>query len=117
VSLLAWLFWLFSVHPGVASMPRGQPAPLYRISHYCSCRSCTGPGGPKRTAYGHWPREGRTVAADPRLHPQGSYVTIEGLGRFRVEDTGSAIKGRRLDVYMQNHERARRAGVLWRRVR
>lgn len=117
MTLLLWALWLLRIPTAVVITTATIAPEPYRITFYCSCQVCTGPGGPKRTAYGYWPREGRTVAADPRLHKHGEYVTIEGLGRFRVEDTGSAIRGRRLDVYMRDHARARRAGVQWRKVR
>jgi 3D (Asp-Asp-Asp) domain-containing protein len=47
----------------------------------------------------------RSVAVDPLLIPLGSlvyvpaYRPLNGDGWFRAEDTGSAIKGRHLDVY------------------
>jgi 3D (Asp-Asp-Asp) domain-containing protein len=40
----------------------------------------------------------RIVAVDPNLVPYGSSVWIEGLGWFRAEDCGSAIKGHHIDV-------------------
>jgi len=40
----------------------------------------------------------RIVAVDPKLVPYGSWVWIEGLGWYRAEDCGSAIKGFRLDL-------------------
>ncbi|HLY38346.1 MAG TPA: 3D domain-containing protein [Candidatus Binatia bacterium] len=40
----------------------------------------------------------RIVAVDPKLVPYGSQVWIEGLGWYRAEDCGSAIKGFRLDL-------------------
>src|SRR5438046_4862387 len=44
------------------------------------------------------------VAADPRVLPIGSTVRVMGLGgnaqTFLVADTGSAVKGRRLDIFM-----------------
>jgi 3D (Asp-Asp-Asp) domain-containing protein len=42
--------------------------------------------------------EARIIAVDPTLIPYGSWVWIEGLGWYRAEDCGSAIKGFRLDV-------------------
>jgi 3D (Asp-Asp-Asp) domain-containing protein len=40
-----------------------------------------------------------TVAVDPRVIPLGSRLRIPGYGRGRALDTGSAIKGRRIDVW------------------
>ena len=42
------------------------------------------------------------VAADPKILPFGTKVYIDGLGIFTVEDTGSAIKGNCIDIYMPN---------------
>ena len=42
--------------------------------------------------------EARIIAVDPSLIPYGSWVWIEGLGWYRAQDCGSAIKGFRLDV-------------------
>ncbi len=40
----------------------------------------------------------RIVAVDPKLIPYHSWVWVEGLGWYRAEDCGSAIKGFRLDL-------------------
>jgi 3D (Asp-Asp-Asp) domain-containing protein len=53
-----------------------------------------------RTATGTWPAVGRTVAVDPRVIPLGSTVSIQDLGTFTAEDTGAAIVGPRVDVYV-----------------
>jgi 3D (Asp-Asp-Asp) domain-containing protein len=54
--------------------------------------------------------EARIIAVDPRLIPYGSLVWIEGLGWFRAEDCGSAIKGFRLDVLTATAEDAKTFG-------
>lgn len=50
------------------------------------------------------------MAADPRVWAMGTCVLIEGLGRRVVQDVGSAIRGRRLDVFFGSHEDARAFG-------
>jgi 3D (Asp-Asp-Asp) domain-containing protein len=42
--------------------------------------------------------EARIIAVDPKLIPYGSWVWIEGLGWYRAQDCGSAIKGFRIDI-------------------
>ena len=54
------------------------------------------------------------VAADPHVLPIGSTVRVSGLGRkaqtFTVADTGSAVKGRRIDIFMADCAAAKRFG-------
>ena len=54
------------------------------------------------------------VAADPRVLPIGSTVRVTGLGpkaqTFTVADTGSAVKGRRIDIFMPSCRAAKRFG-------
>ncbi|WP_083613315.1 3D domain-containing protein [Paenibacillus sp. P46E] len=40
-----------------------------------------------------------TIAADPKVIPLGSVLYIPGYGYAVVADTGSAIKGRKIDLY------------------
>lgn len=42
-----------------------------------------------------------TIAADPKLFPIGTLLDIPGYGYGVVADTGSAIKGRRIDLYFE----------------
>lgn len=72
---------------------------------YTSGPESTGkrPGHPQYglTYSGSRAREGRTIAVDPRQIPLGSRVYIHELKEFRyAEDTGSAIVGNRIDIYM-----------------
>ena len=52
----------------------------------------------------------RIVAVDPALIPYGSWVWIEGLGWYRAEDCGGAIKGFRLDLLVATEKEALRFG-------
>ncbi len=79
----------------------------FTLTAYCSCRQCCGrwSGGP--TASGTMPEAGRTIAVDKRVIPLGTRVYIEGYGEFVAEDTGSAVRGNHIDIYMDSHEAAR----------
>jgi len=60
------------------------------------------------------PAQSGIVAADPNVIPFGSLVRIKdrGLSRlYRVLDTGRAIKGRRIDIYLPNCRSARAFGT------
>ncbi|MEY4480108.1 MAG: hypothetical protein RLZZ267_786 [Bacillota bacterium] len=63
------------------------------------------------TASGARVREGRTIAVDPKVIPIGATVYIEGIGLRVAEDTGSAIRGAKIDVYMNDVQQARQFGV------
>ena len=54
-------------------------------------------------------REG-VIAVDKSVIPLGSQVEIVGLGVFSAEDTGSAIRGNRVDVFMPSRGEALRFG-------
>lgn len=45
-----------------------------------------------------------TIAADPRTFPIGSILFIPGYGYGVVADTGSAIKGNKIDLYYETVE-------------
>lgn len=55
-----------------------------------------------KTVTGTWPEEGRTVAVDPTVIPLGSELVINGIPGYIAEDTGEAIKGRVVDIYMES---------------
>lgn len=84
----------------------------FSISHYCSCPICTGTAKGSKTATGHIPREGRTVAVDKHIIPLHSVIYVEGLGSFVAEDVGGAVKGNHLDIYIDDHQRALNLGTL-----
>lgn len=49
---------------------------------------------------------GTTVAADWSVLPNGTIIEIEGIGRRVVQDKGGAIKGKKLDILVNNHAEA-----------
>lgn len=73
---------------------------VYEATAYCY----TG-----RTASGSYTRHG-VIATDPRVLKLGTRVEIRGMGQYTALDTGSAIKGRKIDVYMKSCQAARNFG-------
>ena len=63
------------------------------------------------TIYRHTSHKGRTVAVDPEIISLGSTVIIDGQ-EYVAEDVGGAIRGMRIDKYMESHDEALRAGVV-----
>lgn len=55
--------------------------------------------------------DAKVVAVDPSVIPLGSKVYVEGYGYATAEDTGSAIKGNRVDVFIPNEQDALNWGV------
>lgn len=55
--------------------------------------------------------EGRTIAVDPGVIPIGTKVFIDGIGVRTAEDIGSAIRGARIDVFMNDLSQARQFGI------
>ncbi|MCM3268135.1 3D domain-containing protein [Paenibacillus elgii] len=63
------------------------------------------------TYSGNKAEEGRTIAVDPSVIPMGSTVFIDGIGVRKAEDIGSAIRGTRIDLFMDDVKQARDFGV------
>jgi len=67
------------------------------------------------------PARSGIVAADPRVLPVGSVIRIDVpkayAGVYTVMDTGAAVNGRRLDVFIPDCAHAKRFGRQSMRVR
>lgn len=74
----------------------------FKLTGYCPCAKCCGSYGNK-TATGVTPKEGTTIAVDPRVIPYGTTVYIEGVGYRVAQDCGGAIKSKKIDVFVSNH--------------
>jgi 3D (Asp-Asp-Asp) domain-containing protein len=73
-----------------------EPEPMiFEATAYCY----TG----NRTATGTWPSRG-TIAVDPAIIPLGTRLYVEGYGEGIAEDTGGAIQGEIIDLYMESED-------------
>lgn len=108
--VLAWAVPVGApVYTGPVQIWQEPPQPEYRVlTVEATAYTWTG----NRTASGTWPAVG-TVATDPEVIPLGSRLWIEGYGEAIAADTGGAIQGNIIDVYMHSHQEA----ISWGRKR
>ena len=88
---------------------------LMEVTAYCPCTQCCGPLAHGVTASGKPVsyNGGEFVAADIRLLPFGSTISVPGYAGgdvIEVVDRGGAIRGKRLDVYFDDHQTALKWG-------
>ena len=79
---------------------RGSEVLLFEATAYC----LEDGNGDGVTATGTIPQEDRTVGVDPDIIPYGTELIINGRPGYVAEDTGGAINGNRLDIYMTDRE-------------
>lgn len=92
--------------PMAEAVPKMTYAGEYTIVAYCVEQYPHICGGNPTTASGSPVIPGVTVAADPDVLPLGTRVCIEGIGERVVQDTGGAIRGRKIDLAVESHEEA-----------
>lgn len=69
--------------------------------------SCEGCSGVTRTGIDlNENPEADVVAVDPDVIPLGSTVEVKGHGEFLAADTGGAINGQKIDIFMPERENA-----------
>lgn len=97
------------------SFPKGKFLGYFTLTAYTAGIESTGktPADPDYgiTASGSRAENGVTIAVDPNVIPIGSRVYIEGIGYRVAQDVGSAIKGNRIDVFMDRLPSAKEFGV------
>lgn len=52
----------------------------------------------------------KVIAVDPKVIPLGSKVWVEGYGNAIAGDTGGAIKGNKIDVFIPTQSQALKWG-------
>ena len=88
----------------------------FTVTHYCGCVKCcggwsdvseldaVGAAGTKLTPY-------YSVAVDTSIIPLGTILHDADGNEYKAEDTGSAIKGYRVDLFIGDHAEAIELGV------
>lgn len=88
----------------------------FRCTAFCGCRECNGKWAGQPTASGVMPEEGVTVAVDKSLIPFFTELKIDGVGVRVAHDTGKHIYGKRIDVFINDHQRASDFGIQYHEV-
>lgn len=87
----------------------GEEMVVTATAYTAYCDGCSG-----TTAYGIDLRANpnqKVIAVDPRIIPLGTKVWVEGYGEAIAGDTGGAIKGNKIDVFMPSYDNAIAWGV------
>lgn len=81
----------------VSSIGNGASLGTFKLTGYAARNGA-------KTASGAPVQKNHTIAVDKRVIPLGTLVDInipgEGWQRFKAEDTGSAVKGNKIDIYV-----------------
>ena len=82
----------------------GKAITVKATAYTASCAGCSG-----TTATGINIKDNphaKVIAVDPSVIPLGSKVYIKGYGEYTAADTGGAIKGNRIDVFIPSEQAA-----------
>lgn len=97
-------------------LPVTSHSAKFTVTHYCGCSKCCGDysNGSDSIAYGASGKRLEalvSIAVDPSVIPLGTVLhDVEGR-LYRAEDTGSAIKGNRIDLFVGDHQEALNMGI------
>ncbi|MBU5266663.1 3D domain-containing protein [Virgibacillus proomii] len=89
--------------------PAGKTFSVTATAYTASCDGCSG-----ITATGvnlNENPDAKVIAVDPSVIPLGSKVYVEGYGHATAADTGGAIKGNKIDVFLPTKGEATNWGV------
>lgn len=91
-----------SIEPSRGSYSRGRLLGTFEATAYTDDVESQGKWI-GQTASGMKPQVG-VIAVDPKVIPLGTKLYVEGYGNAIAGDTGGAIKGKRLDLFMNTNE-------------
>ncbi len=87
-----------------------------RVTAYCWCSKCCGKHSDGITANGHRIRLRDTFVAADKMHSFGTEMIVPGYNNsqpVKVLDRGRVIRGNRLDVFFNSHQKALEWGVKY----
>jgi 3D (Asp-Asp-Asp) domain-containing protein len=87
-----------------------------RVTAYCWCKKCCGKHSDGITANGHRIRIGDTFVAADKKYRFGTEMVVPSYNNsqpVKVLDRGRVIRGNRLDVFFNSHQRAKVWGVRY----
>lgn len=93
----------------VSASPQGKEMTVTATAYTANCNGCSGvtaTGIDLRANPGQ-----KVIAVDPSVIPLGSKVFVEGYGTAIAGDTGGAIKGNKIDVFVPSKSEAMNFGV------
>ncbi len=98
------------INERTANVPSGSGTEIYKITAYCPCTKCCGKTN-GITASGARATAGVTVAASSKF-AFGTKLNINGH-IYTVQDRGGAIKGNKIDIFVNSHAEALAWGVRY----
>ncbi|MDD3251440.1 MAG: 3D domain-containing protein [Lachnospiraceae bacterium] len=82
---------------------KGRSLGMFTTTGYCNCTACS--SGHNLTYSGTVPKASHTISADLSLYPIGTKLMIDDI-IYTVEDMGSSVNGKWIDIYYDNHDAA-----------
>jgi 3D (Asp-Asp-Asp) domain-containing protein/LysM repeat protein len=95
--------------PAAPSNKSQKEITVKATAYTASCEGCSGITATGINIKAN-PNE-KVIAVDPSVIPLGSKVYVEGFGEATAADTGGAIKGNRIDVFIPSEQAANNFGV------
>jgi len=91
------------------AQPSGKTMTMTATAYTANCAGCSGVTYTGINLKAN-PNQ-KVIAVDPRVIPLGSKVYVEGYGTAIAGDTGGAIKGNRIDVFISDQSSAMAYGI------